>query len=317
MHRHIAQGHGDVRGDHAATADAAEEEHRCGDPGRDVEGCEAEQQRGAAQADDHSREATHGEHAPDPVHQPPGARGPAGRAEGEGGHGEAGPERGEAQAVLVEEREDQPDAAEADEVERADAGTDGVAAHGGEQARIEQRLGTAGHEAALPSGEGDDERGTGEEQPPQPAEAAGARLDQRKHEREDAEAEEQDPGHIQVSPAGPAGARQQAAAEQDGQDADGDVDVEDPPPALGAVGQGEDQAADERADGGGDTDGGAEEPEGAAAFGAAEHLLDERGVLGRHETGCQSLGEPGRHQQRDAGGRPAGRAEDSVSYTHL
>ncbi|GAA2935366.1 hypothetical protein GCM10011428_61100 [Streptomyces violaceus] len=94
--------------------------------------------------------------------------------------------------------------------------------------------------------------------PPEPAWTSGNMS------AEDAEAEEQDPGHIQVSPAGPAGARQQAAAEQEGQDADGDVDVEDPPPALGAVGQGEDHAADERADGGGDTDGGAEEPEGAA-----------------------------------------------------
>ncbi len=139
-----------------------------------------------------------------------------------------------------------------------------------------------GDQATLPLGEDDEHRRTDEEQPPQVVETAGLRLDQRIHERQDAEAEEQDAGHVHVAPPGAPDTGQQTAAEEDGEDADGDVDVEDPPPALGPGGEGEDHAAGEGAGGGGDADGGAEEAEGPSAFGTAEHLLDERGVLRSH-----------------------------------
>lgn len=214
------------------------------------------------------------------------------------------------ETVLVEESEDQPDATEAHEVERAHAGAHGVAAHGAEQAQIEQWLVAGGDEVALPLDEADEEHAADREQPPQPAEAAGVRLDQRIHEREDAESEEQDAGHVHAPTPGTPDARQETTAEQDGENSDGDVDVEDPPPARGPGRQREDGAAGDGTGGGGDADGRAEEAEGPTAFGAPEHLLDERGVLGGHETGRQALGKAGHHQQHDVGGHTAGGAAD-------
>ena len=93
-------------------------------------------------------------------------------------------------------------------------------------------------------------------------------------------------------------------------DPDRHVDQEQPAPAVVLAGGGDDQPAEHRAGGRRGRDGEAEQPERAAALGAAEQLLDQPGVLRGQQAGRRALHQAGQHHQRGAGRQADGGAGD-------
>src|SRR5579884_871391 len=113
--------------------------------------------------------------------------------------------------------------------------------------------------------------------------------------------EQQEPG--QVRPAGPALPRLFQAEQRDGQgdDADGNVDEEDPAPADAC---GDDPAQD-RPDRHGDAGYRAPHPEGGAAVAALEGLGQQGQGGGEHHRPAQPLPTAGHDQEQGAVGEPA------------
>ncbi|GDY71036.1 hypothetical protein SAV31267_005210 [Streptomyces avermitilis] len=142
------------------------------------------------------------------------------------------------------------------------------------------------------------------EEPPQTAHAAGVGLDQREQDRQDTAADQGNARQIEVSPLARGDAGQQPVAEYECHGTHGNVDEEDPAPALGSGGQGENEAPGDRTDRTGDADGGAEQTEGTSTLGSSEHLLDQRRILRRKAACGDSLRHTGNDEQSDRRGRP-------------
>jgi len=86
--------------------------------------------------------------------------------------------------------------------------------------------------------------------------------------------------------------RQPPGSHRDGYRADEQVDQEHPAPAIVGTDPGDDQAAEQRADRGGDADDGPEHAERLGPGRAGERVLDRRADRGEEQAGAQALHDP-------------------------
>ena len=93
----------------------------------------------------------------------------------------------------------------------------------------------------------------------------------------------------------------EAPGQDESDDADRDVDEEDPLPAEGV----DQDAAEDRTDERGDTGGRSPERHGAAAVGGRERAGDDRHGLRRHQRGADTLYDAGDDEHLDAAGQAA------------
>ncbi len=213
-----------------------------------------------------------------------------------------------AEAGLEVEGGDEEDRGEPGEVEQDQQAAQPVGAQP-EQRQVQDRLDASARAPRLPGDEGGEQGGGEDEQ--QPFRVAGPLLglDERQQQGQYPGAQEQHAERVQVTgadPGGGGGVGQQPVGEQEADDAERQVDVEDPAPAVFRSGGLDEQPAEQRADGRGDADDGAEHAEGPAALAPGEHLLDEGGDLRGDQTARDALHQTGDHQPQAGLGRPAG-----------
>ena len=228
-----------------------------------------------------------------------------GEGHAEGGEGEPRPHGRVAQSLLQEEREGEQHAAE--EAEEAQVHQQ-PAVEGPvlEEAQGEQRVAAAGTEATLPPQEGGNQGGAGSEGDPGPQRPVlGLPEDERGGDGAHAGREEHDAERVEAVGLVGAGLGDEPAGEDDGGDADGDVDQEDRPPAPAQDVEVEEDAAEDLAGDRAEADRHAEEREHPRPLLGREVGGQEGEDLGDHGGGAEALGQAGGHQHH-AVGRDAG-----------
>src|SRR5690606_26372093 len=223
-----------------------------------------------------------------------------------------GLERGEVEAVLQVEGDDEEDAREPREVRATDPGTEREGPGAGERGR-DDRVPAPPLEAPLPPHERPEGDGGDGDEPPgrsrQPAPLGGG--DERQHEAERAHPEEREADDVEAQrTGGTRRAREELPRQRQEHEPDGDVDEEDRPPPLVLAEGREEEAADEPPRRGGDPDDGAEHPERPPALRAREELLDEADDLGVEDARGDALEDP--HERERGRGRheAAGRGRE-------
>ena len=226
------------------------------------------------------------------------------RAERVRGDAEPGLQGRVAEAALVVQRQHQRQPGGAGEVEQGQADPDRVR-RPGEQAQVDQRVLPGPGQPQLAPGEASQHDRGRHDQPGQPRVARPRRTRPRRPGRSSvARPSSTAPGRSSRCrrPSGCGGGSQRRASDED-RDAERHVDEEDQPPAEVRAAEADQRAADQRADRGGDADGGADRAERPAAVGAGEHLLDQPGHLRVDQAAGQALQHPRGDQQAPARGR--------------
>ena len=147
-------------------------------------------------------------------------------------------------------------------------------------------------------------------QPHQPDVAEGVVLDAGEEDAEGRTTEESGSQDVEPVVGGLGRWREQAPRQGDDDETDRDVDEEDQPPPEGRAAERDQGAADERPDGGAETDRRTQDAEGAPAVGAAEHLLHQAGRLRVDQAAEQPLQHPRRDQEAGRGGEARERRGD-------
>src|SRR3954447_23703603 len=228
------------------------------------------------------------------------------RADRERRDRQTGFERAVPQADLQVQGEDEEDRGEAGEEQRDQRDAERVRPQP-EQIEVDQRLLAAPGVAELPGDERRQQQGGRRDQQPLPGALPLLLLDQRQEQDDDPRAQQCDPDGVVVVPAVLTSVgRQQSPGQRHRHQADRQVEKEDPTPALVGTEGGDQRAAEQGADRGGDADHGAERTERGSSLATAEHLLDQCADLrGEHATG-EALDEPGDDEEQAARGQAAG-----------
>ncbi len=202
---------------------------------------------------------------------------------------------------------------EAGEVEGADEQPVGVARQPAQQRHVQQRRVARRDRVLLPPEERPHQRREGQRDDQRPPRTA-LEADQRVEHRDDRQPQQQrardvDAGVLdRVATAGVV--RDEAPHGDQRDEADGDVDQEERPPAVLLAEHRDQQPADQRPGGGGDRHREAEHPEGPTALVTPEQLLDQPGVLRRQQPGARALRQPGDDDRGGVGGEARGGAGD-------